>query len=158
MIHSARQPCVYFSAEMCPLLIGHQLIVHRSLRSIYASPVYDPNCYRDYKTTDMMLCFISSPLCLLSPLLLLLNLLRVCILLAMSRNHTALAYQPQDRALHSSVSPPLARAFDGFFGPPAREQASAPTSPDGLSAAGSSEYRRESQAQLPSYSVFGRST
>ncbi|KAF8601721.1 hypothetical protein BDV93DRAFT_524484 [Ceratobasidium sp. AG-I] len=67
----------------------------------------------------------------------------------MSRNHTALAYQSQERALHSSVSPPLARAFDGFFGPPAREQGSAPTSPDRTSVV-------PSQAQLPSYSVFGR--
>ncbi|KAB5592238.1 hypothetical protein CTheo_4335 [Ceratobasidium theobromae] len=35
------------------------------------------------------------------------------------RNHTALA--PQETKLHPSVSPALARAFDGFFGPPARE-------------------------------------
>ncbi|CAE6437853.1 hypothetical protein ACGC1H_006553 [Rhizoctonia solani] len=37
------------------------------------------------------------------------------------RNHTALAYNPQADKLHPSVSPALARAFDGFFGPPARE-------------------------------------
>ncbi|CAE6377884.1 unnamed protein product [Rhizoctonia solani] len=37
------------------------------------------------------------------------------------RNHTALAYSPQADKLHPSVSPALARAFDGFFGPPARE-------------------------------------
>ncbi|KAF8593112.1 hypothetical protein BDV93DRAFT_566908 [Ceratobasidium sp. AG-I] len=68
----------------------------------------------------------------------------------MSRNHTALAHQSQERALHPSVSPALARAFDGFFGPPAREQTSptSPTSPDRSSVI-------PSQAQLPSYSVFG---
>ncbi|CAE6475337.1 unnamed protein product [Rhizoctonia solani] len=49
------------------------------------------------------------------------------------RNHTALAYNPRDDKLHSSVSPALARAFDGFFGPPARElratSSPAPTTP-----------------------------
>lgn len=49
------------------------------------------------------------------------------------RNHTALAYTSHQDNLHPSVSPALARAFDGFFGPPARElrtEASpAPTSP-----------------------------
>ncbi|KAJ1301418.1 hypothetical protein OPQ81_008678 [Rhizoctonia solani] len=37
------------------------------------------------------------------------------------RNHTALALNSQEDKLHHSVSPALARAFDGFFGPPARE-------------------------------------
>ncbi|CAE6378469.1 unnamed protein product [Rhizoctonia solani] len=37
------------------------------------------------------------------------------------RNHTALAYASHQDKLHPSVSPALARAFDGFFGPPARE-------------------------------------
>ncbi|ELU37896.1 hypothetical protein AG1IA_08074 [Rhizoctonia solani AG-1 IA] len=36
------------------------------------------------------------------------------------RNHTTLAHTSQDK-LHPSVTPALARAFDGFFGPPARE-------------------------------------
>ncbi|KAG8731635.1 hypothetical protein FRC11_003180, partial [Ceratobasidium sp. 423] len=36
------------------------------------------------------------------------------------RNHTALAYNHQDK-LHPSVPSALARAFDGFFDPPARE-------------------------------------
>ncbi|CAE7188063.1 unnamed protein product [Rhizoctonia solani] len=44
------------------------------------------------------------------------------------RNHTALAYNPQEDKLHPSVSPTLARAFDGFFGPPARELRSSPSS------------------------------
>lgn len=77
----------------------------------------------------------------------------------MSRNHTALAYQPKEGSLHPSVSPELARAFDGFFGPPAREQGSAPTSPDRTSVDASLEYRpRDSQVKLPTYSVFGGST
>ncbi|KAF8603926.1 hypothetical protein BDV93DRAFT_606302 [Ceratobasidium sp. AG-I] len=51
----------------------------------------------------------------------------------MSRNHTALAYQPQEGVLHSSISPSLARAFDGFFGPPARELKKASPPPSGRS-------------------------
>ncbi|CAE6538195.1 unnamed protein product [Rhizoctonia solani] len=39
----------------------------------------------------------------------------------MRRNHTALACNPQEGKLHPSVPSALARAFDGFFGPPARE-------------------------------------
>ncbi|KAG9080642.1 hypothetical protein FS749_007953 [Ceratobasidium sp. UAMH 11750] len=77
----------------------------------------------------------------------------------MSRsNHTALAFAPQENALHQSVSPNLARAFDGFFGPPARElrdqpAASAPRpSVDTLP-----PYQpRDGQAHLPVYTVLGR--
>ncbi|KAB5589008.1 hypothetical protein CTheo_7558 [Ceratobasidium theobromae] len=59
----------------------------------------------------------------------------------------------QDSKLHPSVSPQLARAFDGFFGPPARE----------LNKGGSGPERRsvvfdqtDSHGSLPVYSVLGR--
>ncbi|KAG9125812.1 hypothetical protein FRC07_006107 [Ceratobasidium sp. 392] len=78
--------------------------------------------------------------------------------MASSRNHTALAYAPQENTLHQSVSPALARAFDGFFGPPARELRNQPAaSAPRQSADTLPPYQpRDGQAQLPVYSVVGR--
>jgi hypothetical protein len=72
-----------------------------------------------------------------------------------SRNQTALAYAPQDGKLHPSVSPQLARAFDGFFGPPARELHQGPGA-DRRSAEHPSCRPDGSQASLPAYTVLGR--
>ena len=72
-----------------------------------------------------------------------------------SRSQTALARPTHDGKLHPSVSPELARAFDGFFGPPAREL---------RQNAGAAQDNRahtpceaaESRSSLPVYSVVGR--
>ncbi|QRV83341.1 hypothetical protein RhiJN_11357 [Ceratobasidium sp. AG-Ba] len=69
-----------------------------------------------------------------------------------------MAYAPQDRSLHPSVSPSLARAFDGFFGPPARElrgQSGASVPRQSVDTLPTYE-PREGQAALPVYSVLGR--
>ncbi|CAE6392787.1 unnamed protein product [Rhizoctonia solani] len=73
-----------------------------------------------------------------------------------SRNHTALSHPTHDGKLHPSVTPQLARAFDGFFGPPARElRQNAAVSQDRRGARTPCE-STESQASLPVYTVLGR--
>ncbi|KDN39050.1 hypothetical protein RSAG8_09086, partial [Rhizoctonia solani AG-8 WAC10335] len=72
-----------------------------------------------------------------------------------THNHTALAQPTQDGQLHASVSPELARAFDGFFGPPSRElRQNAAVTQDGRARTPCEP--KGSQASLPSYTVLGR--
>ncbi|KAJ1303791.1 hypothetical protein OPQ81_008214 [Rhizoctonia solani] len=72
-----------------------------------------------------------------------------------TRNHTGLAHPTQDGQLHPSVSPELARAFDGFFGPPARELRQNAALAQDRRARTPCE-AANSQASLPAYSVLGR--